>query len=247
MITIDKLCKICSDKLELKDISLEIYEKEIYGFLGKSESGYEELAALLAGCDVPDSGYVFYKEKSMFSSAKARATIKKKIGYVPSKPSFEDKMTVMEVLDLVGRTKNVDVDKRYRQIKEALELTALNKKENVIIRELSLSEIKRLSLAASLLGNPDAVIMVEPFHYLDRNHAKMIKDIIYLLAKKKAVLIFSSRAADVEEMCSNIAIVSNGKIALYDSKQTILEKLSANGGGSLADVLEAFSDVKEEQ
>ncbi len=246
LITAERLCKVIDSELALAEISFEIEEKGIYGFLGKNGAGKSELADLLTGVLEPDSGRLVYKERQMFVNGKLTAQIKKKIGYVPEKCFFDHNMTCMEVLDFIGKAKQIDPDKRFRQIKEAFELTMLNAKRNTLVGDLTLSEKKRLAMAGALLGNPDVVVLDEPLRYLDRAQADEIKKLIVLLGKKKVVLMFGARPDEIEELCTYTAIMAGGQIRLWDKIESVKQKLSAEKSCTLADVLEAFSEYYEE-
>ncbi len=241
------LCKAVNGDITLKDISFTIEEKGIYGFLGKSGSGNSELAALLAGVFKPDSGSLSYKDRQMFLTEKKTARAKRKLGYVPQNCFFHKDMTCLEAMDFVGKAKKIDPDKKIRQIKEAFELTSLSSKINTLVGDLTLSEKKRLSISAALLGNPDVIILDEPLRYLDKIHADDIKGLIELLGKKKVVLMFGSRPAEIGELCLNVAIVAGGKLALWDSLESIKNKLGGDGLRALADALEAFSELEEKE
>lgn len=241
------LKRVCPDGTEIKDISFEISEKGIYGFLTKNAGEKSELAKLLAGISEPDGGELIYKERAMLTSDKQTAQIKKKIGYVPQKCFFDSDMTAFEALDFVGKAKNIDPDKRFRQIKEALELTGISKRKNTLVSDLSISETRKLSLAASLLGNPDVVIMDDPLRSLDKVQAQNVSRVIELLGTKKVVLTFSTRPSEIEELCAHVAIIANGELAVWGEVDEILKKLKASGFSGLSDALDAFSDIGEEE
>ena len=240
LVKVEQVCKEFSDEFSLRDISFEISEKGVYGFLGKSGSGKSALALVLAGACEPDGGSIVYKEKELYTSQKQTAQIKRKIGFVPQKCIFDLDMTAFEVLDLTGKAKGVDPDKRYRQIREALEITGLQKQKDVLVASLTLSQKKRLAIANSLLANPDVIIMDEPLRYLDPSQAQEIKSLISMLEKKKVVLIFSAFADEIQSLCSHTAILVGGRIVLWDSVEAILSKLRENGMDGLATALNAF-------
>jgi len=232
--------------LSLKNISFEINEKGVYGFLGKANSGKSALSRVLCGVCAPDSGTLCYKEKLMYSSSKNTAKMKRKIGYAPQNCFFDAEMTAFEVLDLTGKAKGTDPDKRYRQIKEALELVGLSLKTETLVQELNLSEKKRLSIANAIISNPDVLIFDEPLKYLDKDQSNDVKKIISMLSAKKIVLVFASRPSEIEEMCEHTALMSRGKIVLWDRVDNILNKLNANGISGLDAALEAFDREEDE-
>ena len=248
LLEVRDVCKEFSDEFSLRDISFEIDAKGVYGFLGKSESGKSALAFVLAGAVEIDSGSIAYKGSELYSTQKQTAMIKRKIGFVPQKCVFDSDMTAFEVLDFTGRAKGVEPDKRYRQIKEALEITGLVDKKDFLVKSLGLSEKKRLAIANSLLASPDVIIMDEPLRYLDPSQADEIRSLIAMLEKKKVILIFSSHAGDIQSICSHTAILVGGRIVLWDSVESILSKLRENGMDGLAATLNAFDadEVEDE-
>lgn len=241
LIRAEGICKICNEDFSLKDIDFEIEEKGIYGFLGSRGAGNSALSRVLSGAWDIDSGHLFYKDKEMYLSDKQAALIKSKIGYVPEKPSFDEKSTAFEMLDFVGKAKGIDPDKRYRQIKEALELTDLTSKSEMLISDLAINEKKRLAIAASLLGNPDVIIWDEPLRFLDAKQSAEIKKLLGMLKSKKVVLVFSANAQDIEEVCDNIGILSRGELVLWKSKEELISTLEENRLGDLSDALDAFN------
>lgn len=240
LVEVKQVCKEFSDEFALRDISFEIDEKGVYGFLGKSGSGKSLLALVLVGACEPDTGSVVYKEMELYRSQKQTAELKRKIGFVPQKCIFDEDMTAFEVLDFTGKAKGVEPDKRYRQIKEALEITGLYNKKDFLVRTLTLSEKKRLAIANSLLANPDIIVMDEPLRYMDATQAGEIKSLISMLQKKKIILIFSSSADDIQTLCEYTAILVGGRIVLWDSVEAILQKLRENGMDGLSTALNAF-------
>ncbi len=237
----DNICRNFGEGFSLKNISFEIDAKGIYGFLGKKGAGCSSLAKVLAGAADIDDGALLYNNGRMYVSARQDALMKGRIGYVAEKPVFDGDATVFEALDLVGKAKKVDPDKRFRQIKEALEITGLTIKSDVLTEELSLSERKRLAIAASLLGGPEVLIFDEPLRFLDARESAEIKSLIAMLKSKKVVLIFSSRPDDIGELCGQIGIMSRGELVLWQSAEELLSTLKENGLGGLSAALEAFS------
>lgn len=236
-----------SQTFELNDISFDINEKGVYVFLGKSGSGKTALCRVLSGACEIDSGTVSYKDALLYDKDSQTAIIKRKIGYVPQKSFFDDDMTAFEVLDLIGKAKLVDPDKRFRQIKEAFELVGLSSKYQVLVSDLTLSERKRLSIAASLLGNPDVIIMDEPLQYMDKKQSAQIKDLVEMLRKRKVILIFTSRCADFQDISDNIAFLHNGSIILWKNTDELLSTLKQNDLGTVAYAYDALTqDLVEE-
>lgn len=240
-----EIYRVCATQLSLRDISFEIEEKGVYGFLSKDSAELEALADVLAGAAETDGGSLRYKERELYASDRLCAEIKRKIGYAPHKCFFDGDLTSFELLDLTGRAKGIEPDKRFRQIKEALEITGLSRNRDTLIEELDLGEKKRLSIANALLGNPEVVILCEPLRYLDAKQSSEIKRLVSMLSGKRLVLVFSVRPSDVEELCGTVAIMSEGKMVLWESTEALLNKLRENQLGGLSDALDALSEKGE--
>lgn len=230
----------------IDDVSFTISDKGVYGFLAKTEDGKTLLAQILAGACNIDEGSIFYKERLLYVNEKQTADIKKKIGYISETCLFDKDITVFEILDLIGKAKSVSPDKRFRQIKEATELTGLSLKRDTLIDELLPAEKKRLMIASALLGNPDVIIMDEPFRFLEKKQADEIKKLVAMLGSRKAVLIFSARADDIESTCMNILMLHNGRVIADYNKDELMHMIKENHLGSLADVFDALTENVEQ-
>ena len=246
LINVIELCRKYSDEFSVEDISFDIEENGIYGFLGKSGSGKTLLCQMLTGASVPDDGVVYVKDRVLYKNQKQTASIKKKIGYVPQSFFYDKDATVMEIMDLIGGIRGIDPDKRYRQIKEALDLTGLSLKTDTLAGDLTVSEKKRLSIAVSIIGNPDILIMDEPFAHLDTNEAEQVERLLGMLGKRKPVLMFTARAQYVERLCVNTAFLHNGRLMLWENTAELLAKLKENNLGGLAEALCALCEGEEE-
>lgn len=247
LVFVKDVSKIFSEDFSVKELSFEIEEKGIYGFLGESGSGKTLICEILAGMCAPDEGEIVFKDRSLYKKERLTAEIKKKIGYVPAKCFYDSNHTVMEVMELVGSVRGVAPDKKYRQIKEALELLGLSLKNDTMVDDLSLSERKRLCIAAALIGNPDVLIMDEPFAYLEGQQSEEIYRLLSMLGKKKVVLMFTARASYVEKLADTTAFISGGKLVLWENTAELLAKLSENRLGGLAEALRAFAEADADE
>lgn len=226
IITVEGLEKKVLGKKVLNGISFSIEEKGVYAILGKKGAGKTTLASALAGVIVPDGGKISYKDEELYPIGKASRSLKKKIGYLPEKCSFYGEMTVFEILDFTGRLRGVSVDKRIRQIKEALELVFLSQRRDAFVKTLTDSEKKRLAMANALIGNPSVILLDEPIARASVEDAGIIKDVISMLGKMKTVIIFTERTSDAEALAENIGILAGGKIALWSSLDEIKDRLN---------------------
>lgn len=226
LLELKALSKACSDGFVIDGISFKIEEKGVYGFFGKSGAGKTLLASMLCGVVDADSGEILYKDNDMRGSDAMAAGIRRKIGYVPASSILPDDMTVFEVLDFTGMARRVSPDKRARQIKEALTLTDLEGKTQMLVESLSLSEKKRLAYANALIGNPDVIVIDEPVAEIDASHREAVKKLIAMLGKMKVVVVFAKNPSDTEELCNYAGILSDGSLLAFEPIDALLERLN---------------------
>ena len=240
LLKVENLTVSVANDTVLSELSFEINEKGIYAILGKNSIEKTTLAKALSGIVKVDSGKIFYKDVELSNDKKGRE-IKAKIGYVPQECFLYSDMTVYESLELTGRMRKVDPDKRIRQIKEALELLELSNKNQALIKALTVSEKRRLLLANALIGNPSVLILDEPTANATAQDAEIMRDVISMLGERKTVLIFTEKLTLANEMANYVGIMSNGKMALWSSLDNIKEKLG-NDSRALVKTFMAFSD-----
>ena len=230
------------DGAKLRNISFCINEKGVYGFFCRSSETLTLLSRVLCGAYEIDEGEVYYRDEELFKSEKKTAKIKKKIGYVPYRSLFSGDMTVTEALELLGRAKDVNPDKRARQIKEALELTGLSNKSDVLIEALTPSEGKRVCYAGSMLGNPDVIIIDEPFATVDAAAKDGLKKLIAMLGGIKTVILLSKNPAECDELCSYAAILDREELLTFEPIDALLERINQTVSALLRVREKAVSD-----
>ena len=233
LLELKNVSKKFSDDFSIDDVSFDIDEKGVYGFFAKGKSGKTMLATILCGACQIDEGAILYKHQPLHASAKQTAKIKKKIGYVPDACIFPADMTMSELLDFTGKAKGVNPDKRVRQIKEALNLTGLSAKADVVIGNLTISEKKRMAYANALMGNPDVIIVDEPLAVIDSTQRDEIKKLIEMLGKMKVVLLFSKSSSELEELCSYAGVLADGELIAFEPIDTLLSRLNKTTNAAL--------------
>ena len=226
LLTVKDISAAETDGVSLKNISFCIEDKGVYGFFGKSSDTLTLLSRVLCGAREVDGGEIYYRDNDFLSNERTRAQTKKKIGYVPSRPFFSKDITVAEALDLVGRAKGVSADKCARQIKEALELTGLLDKSDILFENLTASEKKRACYASSLLGNPDVVVIDEPFAAIDASAKDDTRKLIAMLGKMKVVILFAKNPAEVDELCSYVGIIDDGELLAFEGLDDLVSRIN---------------------
>lgn len=233
---------------ELKNISFSFGRKGIHGILAPKHSGKSLLMDILAGCESADSGEVLLCGMSISENA---LEYKKRIGYVQKKNAFYPDMTATELLSLVGETRQVESAKLYRQIKEAMELTGLEEIKNRLVRKMTGFEIKKLAIAAALLGNPDILLLDEAVtpRMGDGQRTELV-GLIEMLGRMKTVVIATDDYKLARELCEDVLIISDGQTLAKGSFDALEERLrTADGASTLEELYNSLvlaSDTKKQ-
>ena len=211
---------------KVESLSFEIAEKGVHAILGPKGSGKTLLMDLLSGSEWAGDGRILFGEQELTPEA---WELKKKIGYVQQRCPFDGTQTVTEVLDFVGEARGVVPEKRYRQIKEALDLTGLEACRNRLVKRLTAEEEKRLGLAAALLGNPDVLLLDEPIPAVRADARQEFFELIRMLGRIKTVLLATADFEVARSLCEDVVILSDGKLLAKGGFEELDAKLKAGG------------------
>jgi ABC-2 type transport system ATP-binding protein len=225
IIKIQSLSKRFKKKKILKNISLDIYEGEIFGLIGASGSGKTTLLKNLVGYLFPEEGDVkfrydyFVKKKSndgkpLYASVFKQQRLSKNLfGFASQEPSFYPKLTIKENLRYFGSLYNMQKKALESNIEILLSLMDLKHAENTLAGNLSGGMERRLDIACALIHDPEVLILDEPTSDLDPLLREHIWSLVQKINKKGTTIILASHhLSEVENFCSRIAIIKDGKI-----------------------------------
>ncbi len=220
VIRIENLTKYYGTHVGVKNISFDVYQGEIFGFLGPNGSGKTTTIRLLLDLLRPSSGKIsiFGKELS-----KNSLEIRKRCGYLPGNFSAYGNLTGMEFLHLCA-----DLRKLSRSFDpELLDRFGLGN-ESLIrkIKYLSHGTIQKLGIIQAFLHNPELLILDEPTIGLD---PLMQEEFYNLLGERRqsgcTILLSSHNLSEVERICQRLAIILSGELKIADSIENLRKKL----------------------
>ena len=187
----------------VNNISLEIKEGEIFGFLGHNGAGKSTTIKSIVGLHKATSGQILFDGKPVAES-------KKYMGYLPEHPYFYDHLTVKETLSFFAQLLEIE---NKNKVEEVIEELGLAERKNQKVKELSKGWQQRLGFAQAILNDPKLLILDEPFSGLDPVARKQIRDIIYDRNKKGTTVFMTSHIlSDVNEICGRVIIMNKGNI-----------------------------------
>jgi ABC-2 type transport system ATP-binding protein len=202
-------------------LSISIRQGSVYGLLGPNGAGKTSTIRMMIGITLPDEG-----EVRLFGENFHRGQLDR-IGYMPEERGFYKKMKVLDHLVFLGRLHNLaehDAHKRSLDWCERLQIADWTNKK---VEELSKGMQQKVQFIATLLHDPDLVIMDEPFSGLDPANAVMLKDVLIELKKAGKTILFSTHRMDqVERLCDSICLIDHGRAILEGE----LKKIKASYG-----------------
>ncbi len=224
VIETQSLTKIFNQKtIAVNDLYLTVPENSIYGFLGPNGAGKTTTIKLVLGLIHPSAGSVRVFGTSMGVDSSA---LRRRIGYLPTHPTFPEKMTPITYLDFIGKIFGIPKDVRIPRITELIRSVDLLSLSSAEIRQFSTGEITRVAMAACLINDPELLILDEPTLGLDPIGRASTVNLITELGNRegKTVFVSSHILADIERFCTHIGIINSGKL-IFDGTITDVKKL----------------------
>jgi len=198
-------------KEALKGIDLQIEEGEIFGILGPNGAGKTTLLSILCTLLLPDRGSVYILGLDGLHDGQE---IRKKVNIVSGNANFLWSLTVKENLHYYGMLYGLRGKERGKKVKALIDLFNLGEYQNVPFDELSTGMKQRLSLAKSLLNDPEVLFLDEPTVGLDPDISIRIREEILSIHKERGVtiLLTTHNMKEAEYLCGRIAFLKEGKI-----------------------------------
>ncbi|MCK5707417.1 MAG: ABC transporter ATP-binding protein [Candidatus Aureabacteria bacterium] len=224
MLKIDNLKKTFNKKIALDGINLNVKKGEVFGFIGRNGAGKSTTIKSVLGFVFPDSGEMFFKDEPLDQSK-----FRESIGYLPEIAKFPEKLTAKEFLTysysfykkITGATRD--------KISQLLEDVGLKESKNKLINTFSKGMKQRLGIAQSVIHDPELLILDEPFTGLDPVGKDGLKKILIDQNKEGKTIFFSSHnLTEVQDICSVICTLHNGKVVYQGATSDFIKEQSSN-------------------
>ena len=210
ILTIKGLTKSFGDKKVLCGLDLSVPEHSIFGFVGRNGAGKTTTMKAILGLLKTDDGEIYVAGERV---AYGQTPTNKFIGYLPDVPQFYSFMTAREYLTLCGESLNMKKSDITERTEELLTLVGLAE-ETHRIKGFSRGMKQRLGIAQALFARPKLLICDEPTSALDPIGRKEILDLLYSVREQTTVLFSTHILSDVERICTEVALINDGKIAM---------------------------------
>jgi len=239
-IEISNLKKAFGSVIAVSGLNLEIEKGELFAFLGPNGAGKTTTIKMLVGLLSPTEGQI---RIGGIDLKRDNIEVKKKIGYIPDQPFLYDKLTPYEFMHIIGRL--YQFERNIVEEKTMLLLTQFDLLgcKDRLIETLSHGMRRRLTFCASLLHEPEVLLIDEPMVGLDPRSGKKFKDSLKTLSQQGVTIFLSTHTLSVaEELADRIGIIHKGNLIAIGS----LEHLKERGRNALG-LEEAFLALTQEE
>ncbi|WP_105993216.1 ABC transporter ATP-binding protein [Staphylococcus simulans] len=204
------------DKTVVNDISLSLENGKMLGFLGRNGAGKTTTFRMILGLTPLTQGEVTYNGRKMGEH------MFNKVGYLPEERGLHPKMKVADELRYLATLKGMSKKDFNQALDYWLNRFEIMENRDKKIESLSKGNQQKIQLLASLIHQPELLILDEPFSGLDPVNVELLKSAVKDLNQKGTTIIFSShRMEHVEELCDDICILNQGNLVLQGDIQTI--------------------------
>ena len=224
IVKIENLVKRYGNLIALDHLNLQINEGEIFGLLGPNGSGKTTTINCILSLLKYDKGSIEVFGETMKPSS---YHLKKDIGIVMQNVAVFYDLTVFENIDYFCGLYITNKKERQQLVNEAIAFTGLNEYRNLPSKKLSGGLLRRLNIACGIAHKPKLIILDEPTVAIDPQSRNHILQGIKKLNKDGATIIYTSHyMEEVEEICTTIAIMDNGKIVAQGTKEDLKSMIS---------------------
>ncbi|PSR57124.1 ABC transporter ATP-binding protein [Adhaeribacter arboris] len=233
--------------LALQDITFEIPTGCIFGLLGPNGAGKTSLIRIITQITGADTGQVFFKEEPLHPNHI------RSMGYLPEERGLYKKMKVGEQLLYLAQLKGLSKAEASDKIKKWVDKLEIRSWLDKTIEDLSKGMQQKVQFIATVMHQPELIILDEPFSGFDPINATIIKDEILALREAGSTIIFSThRMESVEELCDNIALINRSRMILNGPVREIKNTYKTSsylveGTGRLLILSPDFKVVEQQQ
>jgi ABC-2 type transport system ATP-binding protein len=200
------------------DLSLEVYEGEVFGLLGPNGAGKTTSINMICGLLKPDSGQVTIRGKLITNGD---ASVRTRVGVCPQNIVLWGQLTCLEQMQFIGEMYGMRGKNARERGEKLLKELDLNDKRDKLARTLSGGMQRRLNLAMALVHDPEILVLDEPEAGLDPQSRVLVREYVKSLARQKTILLTTHNMDEAERMADRVAIIDHGKLLVVDTPEAL--------------------------
>ena len=223
MIKTQDLTKVYGELHALHNLTLELDEGDLFGYIGPNGSGKTTTMRILATLLQPTWGEASVCGYSIYTHPKE---IRRVIGYMPDFFGVYDDMKVIEYLEFFAATYRIKGPARKKICNEVLDLVDLGYKRDAFVTSLSRGMTQRLGLARVLLHDPKVLILDEPASGLDPRARIEIRGLLKELRKMgKTIMVSSHILPELADICNKVGIIERGELLVHANVTDVMKRV----------------------
>lgn len=214
----------------VRDLSLEVFRGEVFGFLGPNGAGKTTTIRMICGLLRADSGEIRVNGAPLRKNVR---DCRRRIGLCPQELVIWETLTCLEQLVFVGTQYDLSRRDARRRSLELLDILGLSEKRNRLAKTLSGGMKRRLNLALALVHGPELLVLDEPQAGLDPQSRVMVREYILSLAQEKTVILTTHEMDEADRLTGRIGIIDRGKLLVLDIPGRLKEE---HAGGEILEM-----------
>jgi ABC-2 type transport system ATP-binding protein len=208
----------------VKDVSFEVYPGEIFGLLGPNGAGKTTTIRVMMDIFKPDSG-----EVRLFGGEEMTEAKKNRIGYLPEDRGLYKDLKLEPTLVYLATLKGLDEPTARERLEAWLKRLDLWEHRHKKVQELSKGMQQKAQIIATLVHEPELIVIDEPFSGLDPVNTRLVKEIIEeQRGAGRTVIMSTHQMYQVEALCNRIVLINEGRSVLYGRVQEIKRDFAGN-------------------
>jgi len=225
VISTEKLTKRFGDFTAVNEITFDVHQGEIFGFLGANGAGKTTAMRMLCGLSNPSSGKATI---AGFDVYRQTEKIKKNIGYMSQKFSLYEDLTILENIRFYGGIYGMNRKIIKTKSVELVEQLGLKEEASALVRSLPLGWKQKLAFSVAIFHEPKIVFLDEPTGGVDPVTRRQFWDLIYAAAERGITVFVTTHYMDEAEYCNRISMMVDGTIKALDSPANLKKQFGAN-------------------
>jgi len=208
----------------VRDLSFSVRQGTIFGLLGPNGAGKTTSIRMIVNITAPDEG-----EVSVMGRKHVSTELQQHIGYLPEERGLYKKMKIGDQLVFFANLKDIATAEAWRRVDQWLERLELSEWKNKKPPDLSKGMQQKVQFIASIIHDPEVMILDEPFSGLDPVNVNLLKGVIIDLKSRGKTVIFSTHQMEqVEQMCDDICLINHSTKVLSGSLKEVKRRYGKN-------------------
>jgi len=214
----ENLTKRFNGLTAVDNLTLDVYQGEIFGLLGPNGAGKTTSIKMMCGLLRPDSGEVFIQGRPVHGG---EVDVRARVGVCPQSAIFWEKLTCLEQLEFMGEMYNVPRKTAWKRGDDLLNILGLQEKRNKLASTLSGGMQRMLNLALALVHDPEILVLDEPESGLDPQSRILVREYIRSLARQKTIILTTHNMDEADRMVDRLAIIDHGRLLVLNTPEAL--------------------------